>query len=142
MKREVTYSFDRDDANPLSAEYLDQIYHLLIGLATEEEKNPASLHPGIKALRHIKGNHFTVEHVEAFRSFVAELADRAEARVGELEAERDRLAKDDPFSRKAYDGMIDSIRSNRNLALRDMRQFMEDFRDQVENDIPGSAFSL
>jgi len=141
MKREVTYSFDRDDANPLSAEYLDQIYHLLIGLATEEEKNPTSPHPGIKALRHIKGNHFTAEHVEAFRSFVAELAERAEVRIVELEAERDRLTGNDPFSRKAYDGLIDSIRSNRGLALRDMRLFIEYFHEQVESDIPGSAFA-
>jgi len=142
MKREVTYSFDRDDANPLSADHLDNVFHLLIGLATDEEKSQHAPHPGVKALRHIKGNHFTREHVEAFRTFVVELAGRAEERMSELAEERDRIAKDDQFSRNAYDGLIDSIRSNRILALRDLKHFLEEFREQVEKDIPGSVFSM
>src|SRR4051812_10098364 len=107
MKREGTFSFDRADANPLSADYLEKIFCLLQGLATDEERSEVKPHPGIKALRHVKGNRFTAEHVEAFRAFIVELGQRADERVRELEEERDRIAKGDAFSRKAYDGMID-----------------------------------
>jgi len=142
MKREVVYSFDRNDANPLSSDYLENVFHLLQSFATEEEKSQATPHPGIKGLRHIKGNHFTVEHVEAFRSYIVELGERADERVRELGDERDRIAGNDAFSRRAYDGMIDGIASGRDLALRDLRQFLEEFRENVESDIPSQALAM
>lgn len=142
MKREFTYSFDREDANPLSADYLDNIFSLLQGFATEEEKCEARLHPGLKALRHVKGNRFTVEHLEAFSAFIFELGRRAEDRVRELEQERDQLTANDPHSRKAYDGMIDGIGSSLSLALRDMKSFLSEFCEQVEDAIPGRAFAV
>jgi len=80
--------------------------------------------------------------VDAFRSYIVELGERADERVRELGEERDRLAGNDAFSRRAYDGMIDGIASGRNLALRDLNQFIEEFRDHFEDDIPRTALSL
>jgi hypothetical protein len=142
MKKQITYSFEREDANPLRSEFADQIFNLVRGLATEEETSEARPHPGIKALRHMRGNSFTAEHVLEFRDYIVELCSRSLARIKELEAERDRLAKDDPHSRKAYDGLIDGINSSYNLALRDMDSFMQEFREVTMDDLPAATRSF
>lgn len=135
MRSQVTYSFEREDGGALSLDRLEQAYNQLSGFLTADELDPKSVHPGVKALRMIRGNVFSREAVDAFGDLVAELSARAAERVSVLEAECAEVASDEK-SVKAYEGLIEMIESGRKGAERDFGGFLVAFEEEARPPSP------
>lgn len=130
MKSQTTYSFDSSDGGALSLDRLERVHNALQGFLAPAETDDRNPHPGVKGLRRIRGNVFARGDIEAFSALVGILAERAEARVAELHAERDEIAADER-SQAAYDGLIEMLESARKSAVRDMASFMEAFEEEA-----------
>jgi len=138
MKIQTTYSFEREDGRRLSATRAEDILGAVLGYVRTEENDEKDPHPGIKALRRIKGNVFTFEDLLAFRDYVGVLVERANERLQDLHHEKEDIAKDEA-SRVAYDGLIARVAEARDAASREMEEFIELFCEEAGLEMPGRS---
>ena len=133
MKQEITYSFERDDSVMLSLPRIEEIFRALQSYATEEEQDREDPAAGVKAFRRIRGNVFTASDIETYRDFAFELIGRGRRFMDTLREERDRIAKGDADSERAYNAMIEATES----ALDRTQRQIDEFIDAFEEEFPG-----
>lgn len=112
MQSSIVFRFDEDDASPLdvrTAQRIEGLFDDEIPSDERAEDRRTQPHPGIKAIRAIKGNAFTADHVRQFVDYVEILCRRREGRITAVAAERDARPRD-PMSLGAYDHLLEGMR--------------------------------
>lgn len=132
MRAAVMFIIDADDPLELSATRISELQSLFSEQITAEERGEVkgiATHPGYKFITRLKGNNpFHAGEVDEFAAYVDILLERKAAVIDNLVKERDAEPRD-AMSRRAYDGMVNSIESatRRGRQIRD--QFIETFHD-------------
>jgi len=139
MKKTITFSFDSEDGPHLNREHVSSALELLKSFIRPSEIVPDTMHPGVKAIRRIKGNMFSAEDVTVFSAYIRELADRAADRIRALELERDAISLTEATTRRAYDQMIEGISASRELSLRNIEEFENAFQQESA---PAMSFAM